>query len=120
MRIRHKPWIIKYNGVVYHFYCAVGNRQAIALATSKPVSIARSADDIESRFKDPPPSASPGSSGTGCGVRSPGGITADLEAMKAAGIGGPISSPSRTHKSRPVEPPVRQLTPSGGPWSGMP
>jgi (4-O-methyl)-D-glucuronate---lignin esterase len=33
----HKPWILKYRGVVYHFYCAVdkeGNR-AIALATSK-------------------------------------------------------------------------------------
>ena len=32
----HKPWVLKYRGVVYHFYCAVdkaGNRQ-IALATS--------------------------------------------------------------------------------------
>ncbi len=32
----HKPWMLKYRGVVYHFYCAVdkaGNRQ-IALATS--------------------------------------------------------------------------------------
>ena len=32
----HKPWIIKYNGVVYHFYCAVGSYgRVIALATSK-------------------------------------------------------------------------------------
>jgi predicted GH43/DUF377 family glycosyl hydrolase len=32
----HKPWLIKQDGVVYHFYCAVGNEgRAIALATSK-------------------------------------------------------------------------------------
>lgn len=34
----HKPWIIKHDGVVYHFYCAVGGKEqhrAIALATSK-------------------------------------------------------------------------------------
>jgi hypothetical protein len=34
----HKPWIIKHNGVVYHFYCAVSGkeqRRAIALAASK-------------------------------------------------------------------------------------
>jgi predicted GH43/DUF377 family glycosyl hydrolase len=32
----HKPWVLHWNGVVYHFYCAVGNRgRAIALATSK-------------------------------------------------------------------------------------
>ncbi|MFN8445674.1 MAG: hypothetical protein U0175_33090 [Caldilineaceae bacterium] len=34
----HKPWLIKYEGVVYHFYCAVGGEdqhRAIALATSK-------------------------------------------------------------------------------------
>jgi (4-O-methyl)-D-glucuronate---lignin esterase len=32
----HKPWIIKHDGVVYHFYCAVGSKgRAIALATSK-------------------------------------------------------------------------------------
>ncbi len=36
----HKPWLIKHEGVVYHFYCAVGGRnqhRAIALATSKPL-----------------------------------------------------------------------------------
>ena len=32
----HKPWCVKVDGVVYHFYCAVGNRgRAIALAMSK-------------------------------------------------------------------------------------
>ena len=31
----HKPWVLKYNGVVYHFYCAVGAEgRVIALATS--------------------------------------------------------------------------------------
>ena len=30
----HKPWVLKHEGVVYHFYCAVVSR-AIALATSK-------------------------------------------------------------------------------------
>ncbi len=32
----HKPWIIKHNGVVYHFYCAVGDSgRGLALATSR-------------------------------------------------------------------------------------
>jgi len=32
----HKPWVMQYNGVVYHFYCAVGDQgRTIALATSK-------------------------------------------------------------------------------------
>jgi predicted GH43/DUF377 family glycosyl hydrolase len=32
----HKPWVLKYGGVVYHFYCAEGNQgRVIALATSK-------------------------------------------------------------------------------------
>ncbi len=32
----HKPWVIKHDGVVYHFYCAVGDQgRVIALATSK-------------------------------------------------------------------------------------
>ena len=33
----HKPWVLKHEGVVYHFYCAVGGKEqhrAIALATS--------------------------------------------------------------------------------------
>jgi predicted GH43/DUF377 family glycosyl hydrolase len=32
----HKPWVLKHDGVVYHFYCAVGDEgRVIALATSK-------------------------------------------------------------------------------------
>ena len=32
----HKPWIVKHDGVVYHFYCAVGDKgRVIALATSE-------------------------------------------------------------------------------------
>jgi len=32
----HKPWMVKHDGVVYHFYCAVGDQgRVIALATSK-------------------------------------------------------------------------------------
>ncbi|MFK7814003.1 MAG: glycosylase [Maribacter sp.] len=35
----HKPWVIKSNGVVYHFYNAVGNQgRVIALATSKDLN----------------------------------------------------------------------------------
>jgi predicted GH43/DUF377 family glycosyl hydrolase len=34
----HKPWMIQHQGVVYHYYCAVGNQgRAIALATSRKV-----------------------------------------------------------------------------------
>lgn len=32
----HKPWLLKHDGVVYHFYCSVGDSgRVIALATSK-------------------------------------------------------------------------------------
>ena len=32
----HKPWVICHNGVVYHFYCAVGDKgRGLALATSR-------------------------------------------------------------------------------------
>jgi predicted GH43/DUF377 family glycosyl hydrolase len=32
----HKPWVIKHDGIVYHFYCAVGDQgRVIAVATSK-------------------------------------------------------------------------------------
>ncbi len=38
-RFAHKPWVLKYKGIVYHFYCAVGNQgRGIALATSKRLS----------------------------------------------------------------------------------
>jgi predicted GH43/DUF377 family glycosyl hydrolase len=34
----HKPWVIKHEDIVYHYYCAVGDRgRVIALATSKPI-----------------------------------------------------------------------------------
>lgn len=37
----HKPWVLKYNGVVYHFYCAVGDEgRVIALATSVDLNAA--------------------------------------------------------------------------------
>jgi predicted GH43/DUF377 family glycosyl hydrolase len=37
----HKPWVIKHDGVVYHFYCAVGiEGRAIALAASKDLRAA--------------------------------------------------------------------------------
>ena len=33
----HKPWLIKHDGIVYHFFCAVGSvGRVIALATSEP------------------------------------------------------------------------------------
>ena len=39
MKYAHKPWVIKWKGVVYHFYNAVGDRgRVIALATSKDIS----------------------------------------------------------------------------------
>ena len=35
----HKPWVVTHDGVVYHFYCAVGDQgRVIALATSKDLS----------------------------------------------------------------------------------
>ena len=35
-RYAHKPWVIKHDGIVYHFYCAVGDQgRVIAVATSK-------------------------------------------------------------------------------------
>jgi predicted GH43/DUF377 family glycosyl hydrolase len=35
----HKPWVVKHDGVVYHFYCAVGDQgRVIGLATSKDLN----------------------------------------------------------------------------------
>jgi len=35
----HKPWVLKHQGVVYHFYCAVGDQgRVIALATSRDLT----------------------------------------------------------------------------------
>jgi predicted GH43/DUF377 family glycosyl hydrolase len=38
-KFAHKSYVIKYNGVVYHFYCAVDNKdhRGIAVATSKDI-----------------------------------------------------------------------------------
>ena len=36
----HKPWVVKHEGVVYHFYCAVGDQgRVIGLATSKDLKL---------------------------------------------------------------------------------
>jgi len=41
----HKPWMLKHDGVVYHFYCAVGTEgRAIALATSRNLRESSPAD----------------------------------------------------------------------------
>ena len=47
----HKSYLVKHDGVVYHFYCAVNNpeQRGIAVATSKPMG--RSSV----RFPEPPP-----------------------------------------------------------------
>jgi predicted GH43/DUF377 family glycosyl hydrolase len=38
----HKPWVIKHEGVVYHFYCAVGDQgRVIALASSRDLKAHR-------------------------------------------------------------------------------
>ena len=38
----HKPWVVNWNGVVYHFYCAVGTQgRCIALATSRDLKAHR-------------------------------------------------------------------------------
>lgn len=38
-RYAHKPYVIKHNNIVYHFYCAVNNKgeRGIAVATSKEI-----------------------------------------------------------------------------------
>jgi predicted GH43/DUF377 family glycosyl hydrolase len=42
----HKPWLLKHDGVVYHFYCAVGDQgRVIAVATSKPLAGAANAGE---------------------------------------------------------------------------
>ncbi len=39
----HKPWVLKHDGVVYHYYCAVGDQgRVIALATSRDLGTAAS------------------------------------------------------------------------------
>ncbi len=51
----HKPWIIKYNGVVYHFYCARskdGKPRSIALATSVDLKSSLPTEDAEMQPKE--------------------------------------------------------------------
>ncbi len=46
----HKPWVLKHDDVVYHFYCAVGDKgRAIALATSKNLRVERAVEHLNSR-----------------------------------------------------------------------
>jgi predicted GH43/DUF377 family glycosyl hydrolase len=46
----HKPWLVKHDGIVYHFYCAVGNQgRVIALATSEELPRRRSVSRAEFR-----------------------------------------------------------------------
>jgi predicted GH43/DUF377 family glycosyl hydrolase len=38
----HKPWLVKHDGVVYHFYCAVGSEgRVIAVGTSRDLRVSR-------------------------------------------------------------------------------
>jgi len=42
----HKPWVVKHKGVVYHYYCAVGEEgRVIALATSEDLTSATAKED---------------------------------------------------------------------------
>jgi predicted GH43/DUF377 family glycosyl hydrolase len=42
----HKPWLLKHDGIVYHFYCAVGDQgRVIAVATSKDLRTREAASD---------------------------------------------------------------------------
>ena len=51
----HKPWVIKHEGVVYHFYCAVGNQgRVIALATSKDLKNSRTSEGDMARMTGNP------------------------------------------------------------------
>ena len=47
----HKSYVVKHNGVVYHFYCAVNNAQQRGIAVATSVPMGRS----EVRFPEPEP-----------------------------------------------------------------
>lgn len=50
----HKPWVICHNGVVYHFYCAVGDQgRVLALATSRPIEKRISLSETTEMFLEP-------------------------------------------------------------------
>ena len=66
----HKSYVVKHNGVVYHFYCAVNNDQQRGIAVATSVPLGRS----EVRFPEPEPtgkrrlvSLNDGWTGTVCG-----------------------------------------------------
>lgn len=53
----HKPWVIKHEGVVYHFYCAVSKQgRGLALATSRDLGKAQASS------VNVPPSSAPDAS----------------------------------------------------------
>ncbi|MBF9221234.1 glycosyl hydrolase [Hymenobacter ruricola] len=79
---------------------------------------AQQAPDLESVFKNPPEAARPWVFWYWMnGAVTPAGITADLEAMKEAGIGGAYLMPIKDVENPPaVSPPARQLSPQ---WWAM-
>ncbi|MBF9141046.1 glycosyl hydrolase [Hymenobacter properus] len=84
-----------------------------------PASVrAQQALDLESAFKNPPEAARPWVFWYWMnGAVTPAGITADLEAMKEAGIGGAYLMPIKDVENPPaVSPPARQLSPQ---WWAM-
>ncbi|MBO2010178.1 glycosyl hydrolase [Hymenobacter negativus] len=79
---------------------------------------AQQAPDLESVFKNPPEAARPWVFWYWMnGAVTPAGITADLEAMKEAGIGGAYLMPIKDVENPPaISPPARQLSPQ---WWAM-
>ena len=83
-----------------------------------PASVrAQQAPDLEAIFKNPPEAARPWVFWYWMnGAVTPAGITADLEAMKEAGIGGAYLMPIKDVENPPaISPPARQLSPQW--WS---
>ncbi len=71
----HKPWVIEHGGVVYHFYCAVGDRgRVIALATSRdlkaPAPGPRSTGDRSGSSAGKPVTGEGGGEGEDCRRRA--------------------------------------------------
>jgi hypothetical protein len=84
-----------------------------------PASVcAQQAPDLEAVFKSPPEAARPWVFWYWMnGAVTPAGITADLEAMKEAGIGGAYLMPIKDVENPPaISPPARQLSPQ---WWAM-
>ncbi|MDO7851633.1 glycosyl hydrolase [Hymenobacter convexus] len=79
---------------------------------------AQQAADLEAAFKKPPEAAKPWVFWYWMnGAVTPAGITADLEAMKEAGIGGAYLMPIKDVENPPaISPPARQLSPQ---WWAM-